>query len=386
MSKKKKILFVNGHLNVGGIEKSLTDILRHIDYNKYDVDLLLLEETGDYIDELPESVNILLKSLKNTYGSFWGCISKCIQKRDWFSLKMRLVFLLMKLFGQNKVKLVENMLTKKKNYDIAVGFRPGICTQLVAYAIHAEKKIAWWHHGEFNVSVSEYEEQLKNCDILVSVSDSCARMIADNIPEISNKIVVVPNMIDSELLEKKSGNFSPYADDIIQLVTVGRLSQEKHMENVIYAARQLKEDGHSFKWHIVGDGVLRDDLERIRQKENVCDCVIFEGAKKNPYPYIKNADLYVHPSYVESQGITILEAMSLHIPCVVTKSRGSCEFIEDGDNGILVNQGWKALAAGVKQLLENRELYKKREVKTGCPMQFQASKVLEKIYRVFEKV
>ena len=222
MSKKKKILFVNGHLNVGGVEKSLTDILRHIDYNKYDVDLLLLEETGDYIDELPESVNILLKSLKNTYGSFGSCIRKCIQKRDWFSLKIRLVFLLMKLFGQSKVKLVENMLTKKKKYDIAVGFRPGICTQLVAYAIHAEKKIAWWHHGKFNVSASEYEEQLKNCDILVSVSDSCARMLTDNIPEISSKIVVVSNMIDSELLEKKSCNFSPYSDDSIQLVTVGR--------------------------------------------------------------------------------------------------------------------------------------------------------------------
>ena len=44
---KKKVLFINGHLNVGGVEKSLTDILRHMDYDQYEVDLLLLEDTGD---------------------------------------------------------------------------------------------------------------------------------------------------------------------------------------------------------------------------------------------------------------------------------------------------------------------------------------------------
>ena len=39
---KKKLLFINGHLNVGGVERSLVDLLRNIDYNKYDIDLLYL--------------------------------------------------------------------------------------------------------------------------------------------------------------------------------------------------------------------------------------------------------------------------------------------------------------------------------------------------------
>ena len=47
---KKKILFINGHLNTGGVEKSLADILRKIDLNKFDVKLLLLENYGDYIN------------------------------------------------------------------------------------------------------------------------------------------------------------------------------------------------------------------------------------------------------------------------------------------------------------------------------------------------
>ena len=50
---KKKILFINGHLDSGGCERSLIDVLKKLDYKKYEVDLLLLEHTGDYLEEVP---------------------------------------------------------------------------------------------------------------------------------------------------------------------------------------------------------------------------------------------------------------------------------------------------------------------------------------------
>lgn len=385
MVKKKKLLFINGHLNVGGVEKSLTDILRHIDYSQYDVELLLLEEAGNYATEIPREVKVSLKSLKNTYGSFTRCIGRCLGKRDWFSLKMRIVFLLMRLFGQKKMRLAKKLLTGGKHYDIVIGFRPGICTQIAAYAVNADKRVVWWHHGEFHVSEAEYKEQLENCSVLVSVSESCARMLREHIPKVEDKIMVISNMIDVEILEQKSSTAAPYKNDIIQLVTVGRLSPEKHMEDVIYAARQLKEEGFRFQWHIIGDGKMWNELEQLRKKEKVTNCVVLEGEMNNPYPYIKYANLYVHPSYVESQGITILEAMALHTPCVVTKSRGPCEFIKDGENGLLTEQNPQALTKGVKCLLENRELYERIHSLTSCPAQFQPDRVMTKIYRLFEQ-
>ena len=62
----KKLLFINGHMNPGGAEKSLLDILKHIDYSKYHVELLLLEEFGDYTDEIPKEVEVRLFDLHNT--------------------------------------------------------------------------------------------------------------------------------------------------------------------------------------------------------------------------------------------------------------------------------------------------------------------------------
>ena len=382
---KKKILFINGHLNVGGVEKSLTDILQHINYERFDVELLLLEEAGDYLNDLPKTVHISLKSLKNTYGPFWAGIRRCLKKRDWFSLKMQFVFLSMKFFGQDKIKLAENLLTGRKHYDIVVGFRPGICTQIAAYAVHADKKIAWWHHGEFNVSKDEYVAQLKQCTTLVSVSDCCAQMLVAQMPGIADKIEVIPNMIDEELLLQKSSSIaSLYTDGVIHLITVGGLVPEKHIENAIYAARGLKESGILFQWHIVGNGVLWDNLMQMIEKKGMGEYVILEGAKENPYPYIKNANIYVHPSYVESQGITILEAMALHVPCVVTKSRGPCEFVQDGVNGLLVDQSPQALTNGVRRLLEDEQLYAKIKSGTVCPSQFAVENVMQKIYNLFE--
>ena len=140
---KQRILFINGHLNAGGVEKALIDVLRHMDYERFDVDLLLLEGKGDYAPLLPRQVRIIERPLQNTYGSLVGALLRCIRERDWFSLWMRLVFLSMKLFGQNAVRLARKPLLGNVHYDCAVGFRPGICTQVAAFAADADRRITW---------------------------------------------------------------------------------------------------------------------------------------------------------------------------------------------------------------------------------------------------
>ena len=62
----KKLLFINGHMNPGGTEKSLLDILCNLDFSQYDVELLLLEEYGSYINEIPDNVKIKLVDLTHT--------------------------------------------------------------------------------------------------------------------------------------------------------------------------------------------------------------------------------------------------------------------------------------------------------------------------------
>lgn len=382
----KKLLFINGHLNTGGVEKSLLDVLTHLDYDRYDVDLLLLEELGDYAAELPQQVHVNLRCLKNTYGPLLGSLFRCVRQRDWFCFRMRLIFLLMKLFGQKKIRLARKLLTSSQHYDCVIGFRPGICTQIAAFAVHADKRITWWHHGEINVEHGSYLEATDACDQIAVVSEACRNMLADVFSTLKDKLTVVPNMLDVDAIWQKAGAFQPYAEDSrLHIVTLCRLSPEKHIENAICAAQKLKEAGIAFQWHMVGGGSMENDLRNAAAAANVQDAFLFEGNQPNPYPYLKCANLFVHPSYVESQGLVVLEAMALGIPCVVTKSLGPCEFIEDGVNGILTEQSPESLAEKVLAMLTNREQYEWIKSNTCCPEQFSPGRVMQKIDRLLKE-
>ena len=382
-----KLLFINGHLNTGGVEKSLVDILTHIDTNQHEVDLLLLEGLGDYADQLPPDIHVNLHCLTNTYGSLGTSLIRCIRQHDWLCLKMRLIFLLMKFFGQEKISLAKNLLTDGKHYDCVIGFRRGICTQIASHAVNADRKITWWHHGVFNADPESYFEEVKNCDKIVSVSNACSTFIAEAVPQLSSKLVMIPNMLDTSIVQKKASLFSPYQqDDRLHIVSVGGLVPEKHFQNAIFAAKTLKELGISFRWHLVGDGPERAFLEKVLSDAGIQDCFIMEGNQPNPYPYMKNADLFVHPSYVESQGIVVMEAMALGIPCVVTKSLGPCEFIEDGINGILTEQCPEDLSEKVLNILSDTSLYKQIKSHTRCPDSFLPHQVMKKITSLLENI
>ena len=377
---KQKLLFINGHLDTGGVEKSLLDVLAHLDYEKYEVDLLLTERLGDYAAQLPPQVHVLLRSIEGTYGSLPKVLLRAVRKRDWFSLKMRLVLLAMKVFGQKWAVLANRLLTGGKRYDCVVGFRPGLCTQLAVFCVKADRRITWWHHGSINVDRSAYPEAAARCDRVAVVSHACRRMLAAEFPALAEKLTVIPNMLDPEAAARKGSAFDPYTEkDRLHIVSVGRLAPEKHFENAIHAARRLKDRGIGFRWHLVGDGGLRHALRKKAEEMDVTDCFLFEGNQVNPYPYMKQADLFVHPSYVESFGIVVTEALSLGVPCVVTRSSGVMDFLTDGENALLTEPDPGDLAEKVLLALEDRALYRKLRANARCPEGFFPERIMKTI-------
>lgn len=379
----KHILFINGHLNAGGVERSLADILKHMDYTKYAVDLLLLEDTGDYASELPSEVKVLFRDLHNTYGGVASSVRRCLAARDWMCLRLRFLFLLRKILGSRALKSAATLLLGEHHYDCVIGFRPGICSDLAAYSVQTDRKITWWHHGEFNVDCATYGNMCSKMNAIAVVSQSCKAMLQEKLPELESKLVCIPNMLDAVAIGQKAGN-SPYTGDMLHIVSVGRLAPEKHFENIIPVAKTLRDMSTDCVWHIVGEGPERSQLETLIAENDLKDHVILDGNKTNPYPYMKYADLFVHPSYVESQGLTVLEAMALGVPSVVTKSLGPCEFIEDGVNGILTEQNPDSLAEKILEMLTNRDLYEHIRANTHCPEQFSPENVMQQVEKLLE--
>ena len=339
---KKKVLFVNGHLNVGGVEKSLVDLLQAIDYNKYEVDLLLLEDKGVYADNIPSAVRVILYETPKVYGAFLPTICKHLVHFHFSFIFYRLILVLAPFLGKWMYKLLRTLLGIRNSYDYAIAYRVGMPNDIVSLSVNSKKKICWWHNGECNYNangIRHINSMWENIDCVVAVSNGCKNMIKEKFTY-NKEIVVIPNIIDVDTINQLAGNQNPYNDDApLRIVTLGRLCWEKHIEDVPVIAKKFLDNGFTgFKWYIIGDGAKKEEIEANINNFQLFDHVIMLGRKSNPYPYVKFADIMMHTSYIEAHCLTLLEAMALHTPCVATKTVLPQDFTLDGENCILVDQ------------------------------------------------
>ena len=389
---KKTLLFINGHLDVGGCERSLIDVLKNMDYKKYEVDLLLLEHFGDYSDEIPKEVNVVLYSIDSAFGSFVSCIVKAIKQRDWFSFFFRIYYTLGDKINRRFLKKLKELFKEiKSSYDVVIAYRPGICTELAAFTFQGKKKISWWHHGCMNFSGKAADIlniSYRQMDSIVAVSSSSALVVAKTFPDIKNKIEVIPNMIVASELYNKSKQFEPkeFQRFDFKIISVGRMSPEKNMILCPHIASLLKKSGMSFGWILIGDGEEEQRIKNTIEQLGLKNDVIMIGKKSNPYPYIVSADIMVHPSLIESQGITLLESMVLKTPVVAVASEGPQEFINTGENGYLVDNNVEEIVHTIKMLYTNTSLRKLIADNAVKDVQrFGCKEIMEKIKKVFEK-
>lgn len=357
MNHKKKVLFVNGNLHVGGIERSLIDLLTHLDYSRYEVDLFLIEEKGELVGELPSNVHLICADLYKTYGSFISVIKNNLFNGELKLVITKIIIILSHLFGNKALRLLCLLYNVGKKYDCAIAYRVGFSLEVVSYGIHSKKKYCWWHNGLCNYNPEEIntiQRAWNDFDAIIAVSKGCRQMILSSFPKLLPKRVkVIPNMVDIDRINTLAGLESPYSNDdsTLTIITVSRLCWEKHIEDIPQIASELIKQGvRQLKWYIVGEGDMRERIEEEIRSYSVEDYVYLLGTQPNPYPYIKYADMMVHTSHVESQGLTILEAMALRTSCVAVASMGPREYLNDS-NGILTGQSIDSLVEGVIDMI-----------------------------------
>ena len=153
-----------------------------------------------------------------------------------------------------------------------------------------------------------------------------------------NPFFVVPNLIASPEILLNSGqkvmDFK-IEDGIFNFVTVSRFSKEKGIDLAIAVAKKLKKYGLKFRWYFIGQGETFDEITSEILKNQLENNCILLGSKKNPYPYMKGANLYIQTSYIESQSLTVYEALVLKKMIVATNLPALREALQDGELGIL---------------------------------------------------
>lgn len=368
---KKKLLFVIDSLACAGAEKSLTTLLNLIDYKNYEVDLQLFAYGREFENLLPREVNLLnplkytiftQKSIKRNFISIRNIEDiKMLKARIKFSYTIRKKKYTnaekARLFWQINSNVIEESNIK---YDIAISYAQGIPTFYVADKVNAEKKFAWVNTSYTLDKINKnFQKQFyKKYDNIVAVSDSARDIFIETFNEYKHKIKVIYDINDYNFISKMSNINKGYEDDFkgIKILTVGRLTMQKGYDLALDACKRLRDEGINFRWYALGRGPLENDIKKYIISNNLEDNFKLLGVKANPYPYIKNCDIYVQTSRYEGFGLAIAEARMLNKPVVTTEFDAVYNQMIQEKNGLVVKMNGEAIYKGIKRIIEDEKL------------------------------
>lgn len=369
---KKKLLFVIDSLPCAGAEKSLITLLSQLDYEQYEVDLQLFAY-GWTLDELvPKEVNFLPPLSYTNYSNqslkqmILNCRNltqfKMIVARLRYSLFIRKGHLtnaqMARLYWQSIGSVIEK---NEKVYDVAISYAQGIPTFYVADKTRAAKKYAW-----VNVSYTLGEEDrlfqekyYQAYERIVAVSESAEEIFLESFPMFKDRMTIIYDINDYQMIKKMSELEPEFKLDTphLKLLTIGRLDHQKGYDIALEAARLLKERGILFTWYVLGKGGLYDEIKQTIQKYGLEKEFILLGITANPYPMIKQCDIYVQTSKFEGYGLAIAEARMLNKPVVTTKFDAVFNQMVHEKNGLVTTMDGVGVADGIERLLKEPDLY-----------------------------
>ena len=363
---------------LGGISKSLLALLNALDYSKYEIDMLLMRQEGIFLPMIPRQVTLLpeplpvefrnphpknfLKNLSNLTFSEWF-------KWMGFSMKCSLARITGGLYRHIQVMdkwLGKNTPAVNKHYDAAVAYQGGRCIYYLVEKIDATVKVGYVHT---DYKMSEVDYMLKPIDkcyfprlnAVVTISPKCKLSLIEEFPEIADKISVIENICSPKMITTLANepidDFDDDNGDRVKIITMGRFDvQVKGIDIAIGTAKILKGDGVKFRWYFVGDGNQRPEVEKLISDNELKGDFILLGTKANPYPYIRQCDIYVQPSRFEGKSVALDEVKALHKPVVVTNFSTVYDQFVDGKTALICEMNPADVADKIKRLIADESL------------------------------
>lgn len=357
----KKILFVNDEMTVGGVSRILNTLLKKLDQNKYEIDLLILHPHGDMMNEIPDGINLIDST--SFFNTIDLSLNEIINSKDIIKLikKIYLLFLMKTGLIKSKIKL-ERKKILKKNYDIEFAAKEGFCTIFTAFG-DSKFKYNWVQVDYEESNYSKNHMKLMNVALKeINLNLACSSKVASaylNVFHINN-IEVLHNLMDEEKIKNlMTVNCNYPFSDGIKLISVARFHYQKSIDRLVLALDYVKNLGYNVNLVLIGGGTLERDLKNLVLKLNLTKNVKFLGYQKNPYCYIKEADCFILSSLYEGYPTIVLESLISTTPVLACEVAGVREQIIDECDGWIINNTQESLNEGLKMLCQSKENLKK---------------------------
>lgn len=391
---KKKILFCLPGFNYGGTVFSTLNMISFL-IKDYDVYVLPMTYQGPVIEKYREAgVKLLPES--HLLSAMMGRLEKeSGSKNKSISFAQKALRKIFKKIGYNYEQFlfeqVAHQLEKKYKFDYVASCQEGGSTYF-ASCFKNSKKIAWFrseysvYQKQLSIKEQEFEKKIyQEFDRIVCVSKITCDDFVNWIPDVKAKTVAIHNIQFTEKILKSTelsvtDNFDP---NVFSIVSVGRFAPQKRFSSIPQIAKEIADTGLKFKWYIIGDGNMAGEYDKTKdeiEKLNVGNYVSCIGSRINPYPYIKQANLLVCPSYYEACPRVVIESKIIHTPVVCADFSSAKEFIINGVDGYI--DDLDKLSNIISTLIRDKNLY--QNIQNECNKYAIDNKVIyNKLLNVF---
>jgi glycosyltransferase involved in cell wall biosynthesis len=299
----------------GGAERVILTVVRHLDKDRFAVALAVIDGRDSvFASDLPDTVEVLvLKCTRVRYAV--GALIRLIWKRRpdvVFSVlgHLNLVMALIKPLLPRATKLIARE------------------TVVVSSTLADNYFSGFWRLA--------YRLFLPRCDAIVCQSRDMKNDLISDIGLSKDNLVVVQNPVDVERIRELSrasippafAGVPPNDASRIQLVAAGRLVWQKGFDLLIEALAILANPRYHVT--IIGQGILRDDLERLAGEFGVASQVNLIGFQNNPYPFFRAANAFVLSSRFEGMPNVILEALACGTGVIALPAPGGINELLEG--------------------------------------------------------
>lgn len=342
----KRILIANDLLKGGGVENVLDILVRYLMKRGNEITLMIPNcSENEARSRFGEAVKVFpsMRTLKylRKFSLHW------FFDRGLYILQKQLYTIRLSIMG----------------YDVILALKEGPIMQEMA-KVYAKKKYAWvhvdynfmhWTEGYFKSNENE-QICMKKFDKVVCVSQAAADAVITTIGDPGN-LCVRYNPIDVDRIVQLSRYSCKQKknNDKFLFICVGRLVPQKNFLLLLDVCSALSKK-YDFELWILGEGPDRQELEAKIQKKSI-SCVKLLGNQDNPYPYIKEADVFVSISIWESYGLAIQEALILEVPVITTECPAIRE-VFDARFGLMVDNSFIAIYEAMEKMLMNPNLCK----------------------------
>lgn len=329
------VLHVIAGLPVGGVEHQLLTVVTHYDRERFIPSVCSLSDKGPIGAEMEAAgIEVIpLNSLRHTFNS-------------------ATVTSLADVMTERRVAVVRTHQYHANLYGRLAALRARVPC-IVASVHNTYTRDRKLHRRMINHILARLTDRV------VAVSESVRRDIMrfDHVPE--GRVEVIPNGIDCDAFGHCDGkgvraDFG-IADGVPVVGTVGRLTPQKGHRFLIEAFARLARDFPTALLLVVGDGPLREDLERYAGHLGITGRVIFAGSRRDIPRLLGAMDIFIFPSLWEGMPNALIEAMAAGKAVVTTDFSSARELVGSGDLGMVIPaQDSAAIARAVTALLRDR--------------------------------